>query len=438
MLESFHGHQQATAVATAWPYLQNEDRFLRNAARVAIESQPVEQWSARVFSETDPQTLITASVALARVGRPDHLQPLLGSLLKLKPAQLSESQMLGLLRAYSLSFTRLGRPDDASRERVIASLNSLFPNPSPAVNQELLQLLVYLNAPDVARRAVQLIETGSEPVIPDWQEIASRNPGYGGTIQRMRENPTPAREIGYALTLRNLSAGWTLADRTAYFEFLNRAAKGSGGASYPGFLKNIRDEALLNCSNEHREALQGITGEDFNPVPSFEIAAIQGPGQKWTVPATLDASQGKPNFERGRSLFFAADCGKCHRLAGLGGSVGPDLTSIPNKFDAKYVLEAIINPSKDISDQYGSSNVLLDDGRIITGIVVEKGDMLEVYPIKATDQPEIVPRNEVESIQPSKISQMPEGLLDRLSAEEVRDLLGYLMSGGSASDRRYQ
>ncbi|MCA9136943.1 MAG: DUF1080 domain-containing protein [Planctomycetales bacterium] len=431
MLETFHGHVDAKAVETAWPYLQSGDRFLRNAARVAIESQPVDSWADRVASESDSQARITASVALARMGKPQHQALLIGALAQLKPTDLPESQLLGLLRAYSLAFIRLGNPDEATRQAVIAALDPLFPHQSTNVNQELLQLLVYLNAPKIATRAMQLIEKGSAPVIPDWDEIADRNPGYGGTIKKMQQNPSPAREIGYALSLRNQSNGWTLDDRRAYFEFINRAAKGSGGASYPGFLRNIRDEALLTCTNAHREALQDLTGEDFNPVPNFEIAPIKGPGQKWTVESAANAAKGTPDLQRGRSLFFAADCGKCHRMAGLGGSVGPDLTSIPNKFDMKYVVDSIIHPSKVISDQYGSSSVLLDDGRVLTGIVIEKGDQLEIYPVKATDKPEIVARDEVEAIEPSKVSQMPEGLLDRLSPEEVRDLVAYLMRGGA-------
>lgn len=438
MLEAFHGRVDAKAVETAWPYLASEDRFIRNAARVAIESQPVSQWADRALSESDLQSKITSAVALARLGDSSHQGPLLNSLLAMEPAELSEMQLLGLLRAYELAFIRLGKPSEEQRKQVIAELDGLLPNESSDVNRELVTILVYLRSPTVISKAMKLISEGSEPVIPDWEELASRNRGYGASIDKMRENPPPSQEIALAFELRNLATGWSLNQRRAYFEFLNRAAKGSGGASYPGFLENMRTEALQTCSNEEREALQDITGEDFNPVPDFEISPPKGPGKKWKLDEALAATGGKPDFERGRSLFFAAECGKCHRLAGLGGGVGPDLTSIPNKFDQRYVVEAIVHPSKDISDQYGSTNVLVDSGQVVTGIVVDKGDKIEVYPVKATDKPVVVSKDEIEAMEPSTVSQMPEGLLDALSKEEIRDLIAYLMAAGNPEDRRYQ
>ncbi len=437
-LEAFHGHKDASAIATAWPFLNSKDRFLRNAARVAIESQPVDQWASRVLSESDPQALITSAVALARLGSPEHLQPLLNQLLKLDLSSLPESQLVGLLRAYELAFIRLGKPNEEQRKQVASALDAVYPNESASANRELAQLLVYLRSPNVVAKTMQLIQKGSKPVMPDWSELASRNAGYGGTVRQMQENPPPAREIDLAFSIRNLNLGWSIPLRRQFFEFLNKAAKASGGMSYPGFLENIRSEALASATNEERLAVKDITGEDFNPVPDFEISPPKGPGKKWTLDEVLAAAKGKPDFERGRSLFFGAECGKCHRMSGLGGGVGPDLTSIPSKFDERYVAEAIVSPSKDISDQYGSSNVLVDDGTIVTGIVVEKGDKIEVYPIKATDQPVVLSRDEIESIEPAKVSQMPEGLLERLSKDEIRDLMGYLMSAGNKDDRRYR
>lgn len=436
-LESFHGRQDAAAISTAWPLLRSEDRFIRHAARVAIESQPVADWASRVFTETDPQAQVTSAVALARLGNADHLQPLLDRLLALDASSLTEGQLVGLLRAYQLAFIRLNKPNDDQRKQVTAALDAIYPNESAAANRELAQLLVYLRSPSVAAKTMQLINEGTEPAMPDWSELASRNAGYGGTVQQMQQNPPPGRGIDLAFSLSNLNVGWNTDLRREFFQFLNAAAKASGGMSYPGYLERIRSESLATATDEERIAVQDITGEDFNPVPDFEITPPEGPGQKWTLDEVLASTNGKPDFERGRNLFFSAECGKCHRMSGLGGGVGPDLTSIPSKFDQRYVAEAIVHPSKDISDQYGSTNVLVDDGTIVTGIVVEKGDVIEVYPIKATDKPVILSRDEIEFMEPSKVSQMPEGLLDRLNQQEVRDLMAYLMSAGNKGDRRY-
>ena len=137
-------------------------------------------------------------------------------------------------------------------------------------------------------------------------------------------------------------------------------------------------------------------------------------------------------------MFFSAKCAACHRLRSYGGAIGPDLTSIPNKFDQDYVIEAIVNPSKHISDQYGSSRVLTIDGQILEGLVVKQdnGD-LALYPVGQDAKPVAIPAEDVESISESKVSQMPAELLDTLSAEEVRDLITYLMSAGNEKDRRW-
>lgn len=437
-LEAYHGLVSDDAISAAWPHLSSDDRFLRHAARVAIESQPVESWAERAVLDPDPQTRITATVALARMGNERHRDGAVVGLSELDAGALTNDQLLGLLRGYALIFDRMGRPQQNRTDAVIAQLTPLLPSDNADVNTELIRVLVYLRSESVIGKAMALIEHRAPAEPPPWSDLASRNAGYGGTINAMIQSPPPSREILYAFMLRNLRDGWSLDQRRAYFTFLNEAAKASGGASYAGYLTRTRDEALANCSAEERIALKEITGEDFNPQPDFEITEPQGPGQKWTVDAALAANRGEKNFERGRSLFFSAKCATCHRLQGLGGAIGPDLTSIPNKFDERYLVEAIVQPSKDISDQYGSSKVLTSEGQILTGLVIEKdnGD-LTIYPVDENAKSIEVAADDVELVEASKISQMPEGLLDRLNAGEVRDLINYLMSGGNPNDRRW-
>jgi putative heme-binding domain-containing protein len=123
-------------------------------------------------------------------------------------------------------------------------------------------------------------------------------------------------------------------------------------------------------------------------------------------------------------------------MAGLGGHVGPDLTSIPRKFDLNYVIEHIIDPSKVISDQYQSSIVLTSDGRTLTGLVSRADGETVIFPADVQSQPITLADGDIEAIRPSDISQMPKGLLDPLNPEELRDLLAYLMSGGDRENRK--
>lgn len=437
-LEAYHGVSHDRAVEEAWPYLASEDVFLRHAARVAIESQPVESWDARALSERNPQALIAAAVALARSGDKSHQPGLVEALLGVDFAALTERQKLGLLRAYALTFIRLGSPSEAQRPAVIEKLDPFLPAGSPNLNTELIRVLVYLQSPTVVKKTTELIASRGAPEVPDWAEIAARNAGYGGKVKSFLDNHPPSREVYYAMMLANVRTGWTLEARRTCIELLNEAAKGEGGASFPGFLANIRDLHLGAMSNQDRLALAEISGENFNPVPDFEIRPIVGPGQVYTLEsAGKHLNFRKADFENGRSLFHATSCGACHRLNGLGGDIGPDLTTIPNKFDTNYVLEAIIDPGKDVSDQYSMFEVTLQDGTVTTGLYVENGDRVSIYPPDHTAAPTEVAKSEVKEVKQLPVSQMPPGLINMINPEELRDLMAYLMAGGDPESKVY-
>ena len=435
-LEAFHGVKDPSAVDFAWQHLPSDDRFLRYAARIAIESQPVDTWSAKVYTESNSQARITSAVALARMGTADHREPLLKSLNDLSLSNLPTSQQLGLCRAYALVLERLGNPTKEQREVLIAKLDPHLPASDSNVSAELLRLMVFLRAPTAASKGMQLIAQRGTGKPISWKGVEKLNARYGSTLKEITKNPPPTDAIEIAFMLRSLRNGWTPDLRRQYFTFLTIASKARGGASYPGYLTNTRDEALATCTDAERLALADITGEDFNPVPDFSIEPPKGPGREWSLSEAIAETDNMApkglSFERGRNLFHATSCGACHRFSGLGGGVGPDLTSVPNKFDKRYLLEAIIDPSKDISDQYQASQILLINGKVLTGLVVEKGDgALEVHSSNVKTKVEVVTKNDIEVVRPSKVSQMPTGLLNTMNPQELRDLVAYIMCGGN-------
>ena len=158
-LEAFHGRQDVTAVATAWPFLGHSDRFIRWAARTAVECQPVVEWQDKALAEKDPEALLTAMVALARCGDKALEPKIVAALNQLPWGSLSESQRLELLRAYGLTFARMGKPSAAMAAPVIAKVDSLFPAKQAEFNRELSALLVYLEAPGAVARTLKLLET---------------------------------------------------------------------------------------------------------------------------------------------------------------------------------------------------------------------------------------------------------------------------------------
>jgi len=117
-------------------------------------------------------------------------------------------------------------------------------------------------------------------------------------------------------------------------------------------------------------------------------------------------------------------------MAGEGGAIGPDLSTAGKKFSLEDMLAAIVEPSKVISDQYGSQQVLTSDGTVLVGRAVEIGEEYYVYTVDVDAKPVVVEKSDVESIVSSKISQMPLGLIDGLNEEELKDLLAYVMAAG--------
>jgi len=130
--------------------------------------------------------------------------------------------------------------------------------------------------------------------------------------------------------------------------------------------------------------------------------------------------------QRGAEAFRKAQCAKCHRFKDQGDSVGPDLTSVAKRFTRREILESIVYPSHVISDQYASKTILTDSGRQITGMVTP-GAKGYVIVLQADGKKTEVALDSIEETRASKLSAMPEGLLNDLTQEEIADLFAYLL-----------
>jgi len=146
------------------------------------------------------------------------------------------------------------------------------------------------------------------------------------------------------------------------------------------------------------------------------------------------------NFENGKRAFAAARCVVCHRFGGEGGATGPDLTQAAGRFAYQDLAEAILQPSKVISDQYSASTVTTVKGKVYTGRLAgedEKSITILTNP-EASNEVAVIPKEDVDEIIPSKISLMPADLLKPLNEAEVLDLMAYLLSRGNAEDAVFQ
>ena len=412
-LEAFHLKQVEAAVSAALQHVGDDDRGLRFAARVALEHQPVEQWRDRVLKLDDDHARIIGLVGLARAGQPSDQADALQGLLRCDWDALSSDQRLDLLRAYALVFLRLGEPNQTQREQVVKALNDRFPSRDQRVNRELAQVLIYLEAPEIVPRVVELL----------------------------RIAPSQEDQIHYAFSLRNVRNGWTEPLRREYFGWFNDAAATRGGMSFGGFLENIRLAAIETLTEAEKNKLADVLTPPEPRDPLAELAPRETV-REWTMADLTDAIASDDHdyrFERGKQMFAVAQCYKCHRMSGTGGILGPDLTGAGGRFSSKDLLTSIIEPHKEISDQYGATQFLTTAGRVVVGKVINmSGDKISVL-TNMLDPSDLtsVDRKEIESVSPARTSMMPSGLLDTLKKDEILDLLAYLRSGGNPDHPLY-
>lgn len=133
------------------------------------------------------------------------------------------------------------------------------------------------------------------------------------------------------------------------------------------------------------------------------------------------------NWGLGRQLFHsdAVGCFKCHGIHGDGGTIGPDLANLVHR-DYQSVMRDIQKPSFAINPDYTNQTVVLDDGQVLTGVLITKNNQLLLGDSKG-DVTRINP-NEIEAISPAGVSAMPDGLVEKLSSEQMKDLMTYLLT----------
>jgi putative heme-binding domain-containing protein len=158
-------------------------------------------------------------------------------------------------------------------------------------------------------------------------------------------------------------------------------------------------------------------------LPEFEQSS------PWNL-ATLDeyfsSSDGrKGSLEHGKLVFEKAQCANCHRMGPLGKSIGPDLTTVAQRFTRKEVLESTLYPSHVISDQYRTQRVMTTSGKVYSGVLAENADGSRTIRDSNLEE-HMIAEQDIEQIVPSKVSLMPSGLLDSLTAADIRDMMTFL------------
>lgn len=414
----------------AWKHLNHDDRFIRSAARTVLEHQPIGKWRNRLNKEEDPARKLAACLALARVGmrdldgRPDRAvnqlkNQILKSLESIDMDEVTPTHHLEALRIVSLLCIRLGNPSDEWVSKIVNELERVMPTEVREFNSEALQLLVHFQSSEAPAIGVALLESA----------------------------PSQQEQIDYAKSLRLARKGWNTDLRKRYFNWFPKAFGYRGGASFSKFVESIRNDAVDGLTPDQKSEIQSILDRQPEAKNPLQVMAESLAGRSFVKEWALDELSAKTqtglvgrNFENGRKVFGSAGCFACHRFGQDGGALGPDLTGAGGRFTPHDLLESIIYPEKEISDQYGQVVITLDDDSQIIGRIANlsgKNLMVNTDMLNPADMTG-VNRDKVKSIEPSKASMMPPGLLNLLKEDEILDLTAYLLSGGNPNNPMFR
>jgi len=369
-MEEFHGVRSREIAPFLLAGLGDPDRFVRYAARIALEHQDPDLWVEPAIAERDPRAALEGLLAAIRAGAAADAGAVMRRAVAIFEESGEEDLRRDALRVVELAMIRLA-PSPASRDRLRERLGPSYPSGSERLDRALLPILVDLEAPRIAERALDRLETAES------QE----------------------ERVAVAYALRALRSTWTEETSRRFLGLLDRElGRVRGGESAAGYLEKIREEACLAMGVEPTRRPEAIAAE-----------VASGP------------------LGEGERAYRRAGCNECHRFEGKGEDRGPDLTGVVSRFTRRDLLVAIEDPSREVPDVWrdtefwGGNDDLLAVGRLEE----ERLDSLVVRTL--ADERRILPLDRVVERRPHPLSRMPDGLLDALSAKEIDDLLAFLL-----------
>jgi putative heme-binding domain-containing protein len=392
-------------------------RFVQVAANAQIPT--VRRLAAR-------RALETGSVTTA-------LDALLQALSETSSADAQGDLLAGMLRALQ-GHQAIERPASwlAASQRLAASERA-------SVRHQAMELAMILNDPAADRHLRELAADASQPAEARTQAIAALV-----THQAEELAPLLLQLLSDQVTVRAAVRGLaqydhpdiatnlldryaalqaetqqdvlqTLAARPAWaLALLERVASGEIArtdltAYTVRQLRSLQDERVLT-------QIQSLWGE-IRETPAEKRALITTLKQQLTPDALAQA-----DLRVGQQLF-QSHCANCHRLFDSGGNIGPNLTGSQRR-NLDYLLENIIDPSAAVPREYQMQLLELSSGRVVTGFVLEETD--KTVTVQTVNETLVLPKADIDERQNTRVSMMPDGLLQTLTPIEVRDLIGYL------------
>jgi len=404
-IEQSHVADASVSIDDLWEHLGHSDRHIRFAARIGLEHQGPEKWLSKLGDEARPDALLEGSLAVARGGKDDRSRDsAVSALSRLQWNTLTKAQRLSLLRVYGLMLIRSENqlPQAAA---AVEELGAQFPSGDADLDRELSKILIAI---------------GNEAAVPK-------------TLKLLLDSETQEGQVAYAWHLAAAKTGWTNATRTQYLNWFLSATEFLGGHSFGGYVKSIRDMAIKNMPAQAKQDLAELLAKQPVPVDPYADLKARDKVKEWSVDDLMPISDDNlksRDLANGKKMFGVGSCYKCHRISGQGGIVGPDLRAAGNRFGTRDLVETLVDPSKSISDQYEATIFAMEDGRTVTGRVVNlAGEEYWVQPDMINpDNMEKIKVAEIEAMKPSATSPMPKGLLDTMTRDDILDLIAWMRS----------
>lgn len=330
-------------------------------------------------------------------------------------------KLVAMPKGWSRVQARLSRSPDAQVHTQAIRLGLIFDD--PAASALLMERMLDLSAPAEGRR--QALQALAEHRIPGLagvlQGLLGDQAVRGAALRGLAaydDRSTPRAIVRSYATFNDeerADAIGTLSSRAPYAKVL-LAAVADGTIPKSDVTATTARQLQAFGDREISEALEKAWGS-IRPTSREKVALIA----KYKAMVTPDRAK-DADRSNGR-LLFNRNCAQCHKLFDSGGDVGPDLTG-SDRANTDYILENILDPSALVGRDFKLTTIATTDGRLISGIIREQSEKTLV--IQSVNERLVLPREDVEEMKPSDASMMPEGALEKLSPDEVRDLITYL------------
>ncbi|MCA9261630.1 MAG: c-type cytochrome, partial [Planctomycetales bacterium] len=391
----------ALAASPGWPTTQ---RLIARRLAEGIDRTPraVEILLARVVESPDPaeRRNLLSGVAAGLKGWRHAAEPGNWAEVVAKKELRGDAEAAAIVRDMSVLFGD-GRALDGVRQLVLDEDAEI------GVRRSALETLVERGDESVAEICLPLLAD------PRLNLLAARGLAKSNDLEAARGLIENYRKFRAPLRPQVISI---LVSRAVFAAELLNAVEEGLISSHDLTAFDVRQIASLGDDALNRRVAE-LWGE-VRDTPDAKRERIEELKRRFTPIVMEDA-----DLSNGRRLFQHA-CAKCHRLFGVGESIGPDLTG-GNRTNLDYLLENVVDPSAVVSKDFRMSVVVLADGRVRNGLVIAQNE--KTLTLQTQTEQVTINRGTIEEVRVTSQSPMPEGLLDNLAFDEARDLAAYLM-----------